>query len=183
MKKYRNNIFEKCDKLVECNISRNQSHYARCPALELLCSSFRVVASGGGQWCLALPFEIGAPHFTFGPRLLHTSNTVFLKCAPPFWTLLLVFGPPCCWILATSLSSLCGPLTRKFGDSWFKVWKQSFVSILSKLFPTRDMCNIIPNFWRTILIRSLTILETFHLCRAGLLYTSARKYFVFWFAP
>jgi len=39
------------------------------------------------QWCPAPPFEIGAPHFTLAPRLLHTSNTVFLKCGPPLWFL------------------------------------------------------------------------------------------------
>jgi len=36
----------------------------------------------GGPVVPGPPFEIGAPHFTFGPRLLHTSNTVFLKCGP-----------------------------------------------------------------------------------------------------
>ena len=43
-------------------------------------------------------------------RLLHTSNTVFLKCGPPsgFWPLHLVFGPPCCYILATGLGT-CTP--------------------------------------------------------------------------
>ena len=50
----------------------------------------------GGQWCPVPPFEIGAPHFTFDPRLLHTSNTVFYKFGPPsgFWPLFLVFDPP-----------------------------------------------------------------------------------------
>jgi len=39
------------------------------------------------------PCEIGAPHFTFGPRLLHASNTLFLKCGPSFWFL----APPVFW--------------------------------------------------------------------------------------
>ena len=45
----------------------------------------------GGQWC-------PGPHFTFGPRLLHTSNIVFEKCGPPFWFLAPPSGfwPPCC---------------------------------------------------------------------------------------
>jgi len=42
--------------------------------------SCRAVASGGASG--ALP---GAPHFTFGPRLLHTSNTVFFKCGPSWF--------------------------------------------------------------------------------------------------
>jgi len=32
-------IYEKCVDLVECNISRKKTHYARCPALELFCNS------------------------------------------------------------------------------------------------------------------------------------------------
>jgi len=53
----------------------------------------------GDQWCPASPFEICSPHFMFAclaPWLLHISNTVFLKCALPFWFLapLSVFWPP-----------------------------------------------------------------------------------------
>jgi len=60
----------------------------------------------GGQWFPAPPFEICAPISRLAPWLLHTSNTVFLKCGPPsgFWPLL-SFGPPCCYILATGLST------------------------------------------------------------------------------
>jgi len=57
----------------------------------------RAVASGGGGVVPGPPFEICDPHFRFGPWLLHTSNTVFLKCGPPFWFL----APP---------SGFCPPL-------------------------------------------------------------------------
>ena len=61
----------------------------------------RAVASEGA----VVPLKICALHFTFGPRLLHASNIVFLKCGPPsdFWT-------PCCEILATG---------------WYKVYHRS----------------------------------------------------------
>jgi len=41
----------------------------------------------GDQWCPAPQLKSVLPHFTFGPRLLHTSNTVFWKCCPLFWFL------------------------------------------------------------------------------------------------
>ena len=50
----------------------------------------RAVASWG-QWCPAPHLKSVPSHFMFGPRLLHTSNIVFLKCAAPcgFWPPLL----------------------------------------------------------------------------------------------
>jgi len=50
----------------------------------------------GGQWCPAPPYEIGAPHFTFGPPVAAYIRHCILKCSRPFWflTLFLVFGPP-----------------------------------------------------------------------------------------
>jgi len=53
----------------------------------------------GGAVVPAPPFEICAPHLMFGPRLLHTVHLILLKMWPP----LVVFGPPCCEIMATSL--------------------------------------------------------------------------------
>jgi len=49
----------------------------------------------GDQWCPAPPFEIGAPHFTFGPPVAAYIHYCILKMCPPsgFWPLL-VFGPP-----------------------------------------------------------------------------------------
>ena len=41
----------------------------------------------GGQWCPAPPFEIGAPHFTFGPPVTAHINYCMLKMWPPFWFL------------------------------------------------------------------------------------------------
>ena len=45
--------------------------------------------AGGGQWCPAPPFEIGAPHFTFGPQVAAYIQYCILKT----WPSLLVFGP------------------------------------------------------------------------------------------
>jgi len=52
----------------------------------------------GGQWCPAPPFEIGSPHFTFGPPVAAYIQYCILKMCPPavFWPLHLVFGPPWC---------------------------------------------------------------------------------------
>ena len=44
----------------------------------------------GGQWCPDPPFEIGAPHFTFGPPVA----AYIQYCIFKMWPLLLVFGPP-----------------------------------------------------------------------------------------
>jgi len=61
-------------------------------------------SQAGGQWCPAPPFEIGAPHFTFGPPVAAYIQHCILKCGPPsgFWPLFLVFGPPAAksWRLA-----------------------------------------------------------------------------------
>ena len=43
----------------------------------------------GGQWCLATPFEIGAPHFTFPPPDVTYIQYCIFKMCPT----LLVFGP------------------------------------------------------------------------------------------
>jgi len=52
----------------------------------------RVVASGGGSGARPPHMKSVPPISRFVPRLLHTSNTVFLKCAPPsgFWPPLLL---------------------------------------------------------------------------------------------
>ena len=50
----------------------------------------------GGQWCPAPPiWNLCPPILRLASWLLHTSNTVFLKCGPPsgFWPLQ-VFGRP-----------------------------------------------------------------------------------------
>jgi len=52
----------------------------------------------GGQWCPAHPFEICAPHFTFGPLVAAYIQYSILKMWPP----LLVFGPSF-WFLAPLL--------------------------------------------------------------------------------
>jgi len=41
----------------------------------------------GGQWCTAPPFEIGDPHFTFGPPVATYIQCYILKMWPPFWFL------------------------------------------------------------------------------------------------
>jgi len=51
-----------------------------------------------GQWCPAPPFEIGAPHFTFGPLVA----TCIQYCIFKMWPPLLVFGPSF-WFLAPLL--------------------------------------------------------------------------------
>jgi len=50
----------------------------------------------GEQWCPAPPFEIGAPHLTFGPPVAAYIQYCIFKIWPPFWfwPLFLVFGPP-----------------------------------------------------------------------------------------
>jgi len=58
----------------------------------------------GGQWCSASPFEIGAPHFAFGPPVAAYIQYCILKMWPPFW----VLAPPasksrrraCCHVVA-----------------------------------------------------------------------------------
>ena len=60
----------------------------------------------GGPVVPGPPFEICAPHFTFDPWLLHTSNTVFQKCGP-----LLGFGP--------SLWFLASPAAKSWRRAWF----------------------------------------------------------------
>jgi len=55
----------------------------------LLYNKNRAVDSGTrGPVVPRPPFKICAPHFTFGPRLLYTSNIAFKKCCP-----LVGFGP------------------------------------------------------------------------------------------
>jgi len=46
----------------------------------------------GGQWCPALPFEIGAPPFYIWARGSRILSILYFKNVPP----LLLFGPPCC---------------------------------------------------------------------------------------
>ena len=43
------------------------------------------------------------PHFTFGPWLLHTSNTVFFKCGSPVWF-------------------LAPPIAKSWRRAWFTCW-------------------------------------------------------------
>jgi len=52
----------------------------------------------GGQWCLASPFEIGAPHFTFGPPVATYIQHCILKIWP---SLLLNPGDGPAWNIAT----------------------------------------------------------------------------------
>jgi len=87
---------------------------AACPAqARVTCKDTQVLQyqgrrQRGGQWCPAPPFEICAPLSRLAPWLLHISNTVFLKCAPPFWFFATSSGfwTPCCYILATGLYSI-----------------------------------------------------------------------------
>ena len=62
-----------------------------------------------GQWCPAPPFEIGAPHFTFGPRLLHSLHPIqyFKNVAP-----LLVFGLSVYFLPPLLLNPGDGPVPR-----------------------------------------------------------------------
>jgi len=46
----------------------------------------RVVASGGAV-VPGPPFEIGAPHFTFGPQVAADIQSCILEVWPPFWFL------------------------------------------------------------------------------------------------
>ena len=43
--------------------------------------------AGGGSGARPHHLKSVPPHLTFGPRLLHTSNTVFKKCGPSIWFL------------------------------------------------------------------------------------------------
>jgi len=54
----------------------------------------------GVQLCPAPHLKSVPPHFMFGAQLLHTSIIVLKECAPR-----MTFGPPCCEILATGLST------------------------------------------------------------------------------
>jgi len=54
----------------------------------------RTIASGAFS-----PFKICVHNSYLAPRLLHTSNIAFQNVCP-----LVVFGPPCCQILATGLN-------------------------------------------------------------------------------
>jgi len=68
-----------------------------------------------GQWCPAPPFEIGAPHFTFGPPVATYIQYCILKMWPP----LLVFGPSF-WFLAPLLLHLGdGPEYSAINDTNF----------------------------------------------------------------
>ena len=83
----------------------------------------------GGQRCPASHLKSVPPISCVAHRLLHTSNTLIFKCGTPlrFWPLLVVFGPTCWYILATSLTvykemrwyrrgqSLTIPLGRNIG--------------------------------------------------------------------
>jgi len=53
-----------------------------------LCST-----QGRRQWCPAPHVKSVPPHFTFGPPVAEYINTVFLKCAPPFWFLAPLINP------------------------------------------------------------------------------------------
>jgi len=66
-----------------------------------------------------------APHFTFGPRLLHMLHPLlYLKRVSP----LVVFGPPCCEILATDSGVLFHTLYATITSSQRKK-KRTFIVI------------------------------------------------------
>ena len=59
------------------------------------------------------PFEIGAPPFHVWPPGCCIHPILYFKNVPPpfgFWPLFVVFGPPCCQILATGLNVTILPL-------------------------------------------------------------------------
>ena len=63
----------------------------------------RAVASGGARGVRPPIWNMCPPISRLAPRLLHTSQSVFLKCGPPFW----VLAPP---------SDFCPPLLLNPGN-------------------------------------------------------------------
>jgi len=67
--------------------------------------SYTGPSPAGGPVVPGTPFEIGAPHLTFGPPVAAYIQYCILKMWPPFWFWAPPFGfcPPCCYILAPGM--------------------------------------------------------------------------------
>ena len=94
----------------------------------------------GSQWCPTPLFEIGAPPFHVWPTGSCIHPILYFKNVPPpgFWPLL-VFASPCCYILATGLSSRC--ISSKRQRSLKCVFNKFFSCHPDKL-PGRDLGTV-----------------------------------------
>jgi len=92
------------------------------------CPRWQLSGAGpaGGPVVPGPPFEIGAPISRLAHLLLHTSNTVFSKCAPPygFWPLL-VFGPPPAASSWRRAWSGADPVRKFRGGDFSNIWQTS----------------------------------------------------------
>jgi len=93
-----------------------------------LISHYQVRRQRERQWCLPSPFEICAPHFTFGPSVApYIQYSIFEMC-PPFC----FFGPPCCYILATGLATMQPKLISSEGSRMFVKKSKNYVQMCQK---------------------------------------------------
>jgi len=72
------------DKIRAVGVTGNSTNYKNSQGEFHMFSHTGSSPAGGGQWCPAPPFEIGAPHFRFSPLVAAYIQYCILKMWPPF---------------------------------------------------------------------------------------------------
>jgi len=115
----------------------------------------------GGQWCPVPPFEIGAPHFMFGPPVAAYIQYCILKMWPP----LLVFGPSFSFLAppaGTSWRRACHECVYIFEENFCRYIECCFcVSLLSFFVPVTLSLSL--NWNQKMIIKINRILSQFDL--------------------